>query len=733
MSINLLHQLEKRGVIRVAGIYGAFNWLLLQVSDVVFPLLNIPTSIIKYLLAFSFFCFPIILIFTWFYELTDQGIKREGEVEETGAVRLSFGSSATFISILSIALVISLFLNFTKPSNTPRIQPQLISVLIADFDNQTQEAIFDGAVEEALTIGIEGASFITSFNRRKALKISKKLNSTNLLTQEQAQLIAVREGIKLVLSGVISKKNSGYLLSLKAIEPRRGEPVASVKAKAKDKLGILLAVSSLASQLREKFGDVALDNNNDSLETFTTASLKAMQFYSQAQIQAQEGNREEAALLYEKATVEDQKFGRAYSGWALSEFQLGNRVKAESLWKKTLSLLDAMTEREKFRTLGLYYMRVSHNYLKAIENYQQLVTLYPADAVGRNNLAVAYFMERQFSSALLQGAAALEMYPKKVTLRSNYALYAMYAAKFDIAHKQATKLTKEKNVYYKAYLPLAMADIYSNKIATARQSYVSMALLGNRGESLAFSGLADLDMTIGQYHNAMIELDQGIDKDIANNSTYALATKYINRAQVLLYLNKKEAAFESVEQALEISQATAIKVSAALLYIELNQNDNASLIAKVFSEKLQKQDRAYAALIYGNIALSKGDTFKAVDAFRASIEKTDLWLTRLSLGKAYIKAKAYAEALSEFELCQKRIGEVTSLFLDDFPTYHHSVELFYWIGKSQHELDITDAAFKSLQLYISQTSESVKYKLVEDAKARLSVLSDKQLQSSNNS
>ena len=37
-----------------------------------------------------------------------------------------------------------------------------MSVLVADFSNQTGDASFDGALEQALVIGMEGAGFISA-------------------------------------------------------------------------------------------------------------------------------------------------------------------------------------------------------------------------------------------------------------------------------------------------------------------------------------------------------------------------------------------------------------------------------------------------------------------------------------------------------------------------------------------------------------------------------------------
>jgi tetratricopeptide (TPR) repeat protein len=78
---------------------------------------------------------------------------------------------------------------------------------------------------------------------------------------------------------------------------------------------------------------------------------------------------------------------------------------AEASYQKALQHLDRMSERERYRTLGGYYLLVSRNYEKAIENYETLVELFPADGGGHSNLAFAYLYLRDFDRAVAAGRA----------------------------------------------------------------------------------------------------------------------------------------------------------------------------------------------------------------------------------------------------------------------------------------------------------------------------------------
>lgn len=497
--------------------------------------------------------------------------------------------------------------------------------------------------------------------------------------------MALREGISLVLSGSIVVDADGFELKVAAVEPVGGEEWVAADARADTKLEVLGAIGELAVQVREGLGDVTLTEDLDAREAFSASSLEAVSLYTRAQTLA--ANRDDAAAveLYRQAIEIDPGFGRAYSGWALSEFNLGRTEKSEQLWEKTLALLDDMGKRERYRTLGLYYTLVSRNYAKAIENYELLVKNFPADAVGHSNLAVNYFYNRQFDEALQEGGYILALYPNNPIIHSNLALYAMYAGDFPRARAEGQKLLQKDSAHYMAYLPIAMASLAEGDIATARESYLSMAQAGERGASLAQTGLADIAL-LQQQHAAAIDLLMvALEIDQQQGNSRARADKFIALAQAYLAQESAEQALAALSQALEVSSAMSHRIQAARLYTLLGRPEEAAAIAVLLAGNLQIESRAGADLVRGNVLLAEGDHGAAIEALAASLQKTDAWLARFDLGRAYFAAGDYVQALSEFEQCQQRIGEATSIFLDDSPTFHYSAQLQDWLTQTRQQ------------------------------------------------
>lgn len=718
---RFIRELRRREVFRSAGLYVGVCWILIEGASVVLPAFEAPDWALKAIIIAAVVGFPIMLILAWIYDVSSAGI--EVQPDATDTVVIPFGGRRmdfAVIGVLSIALVFSLYLNFSRPSG-PVVQPDPISILIADFANDTGEPLFDGTLEQTLSIGIEGASFVTAFNRMSAQSQIRKLLPDGKLDEEGARLIAVREGIKLVLGGGIREDGGRYVFDVHAVDPANGETVLEVEEVARDRGEVLKAVAEASNQIREDLGDTDLEEDSlRSLETFTAASLEAAHDYTQAQNLAYLGEYEAAIDLYKSAVDSDPEFGRAYSGWAVAAHHLGRSEAAEELWTKALTFMDSMTERERFRTLGVYYMVVTRNYRKAIENYEALVENYPADGAGHNNLAVSYFSVLDFERAMEEGRRVLEIYPNSVFYRLNAALYAMYAGDFEAAEQQGREALQIDESRAYGWLPIAISAMSKSDFGAAAAAYGSMVATGDRGASMAYLGLADISILQGKFDQAVTRLTTGIEADVARGNQRGAASKQIALAEAYVGSGNADAARQAIDDALHIRGGTSQQVAAALLYIELGHLDDARALADLLSEKLQPQNRAYGNMLLGVIDSIEGRHADALDKLSSASQLADFWLVRMQLGRAYFRAGSFAEALDEFTACENRRGEASAVFLDDLPSWRYLGALPYWRGRAQEEVGMRQAAGQSYAEFLGYRDDDSP--MVVDARDRLASL-----------
>ncbi len=164
--------------------------------------------------------------------------------------------------VIAAAVVLALGLTggtwWLARGRTPPPPPEPVSVLIADFDNQAADPVFDGLIEQALAVGVENATFVSAYPRRDALRLANQIKPGGRLDPATATLIALREGVDRVVAGAISKDGSQYRLDVRMLnpaEPADKQVLLSWDTRAADKDGVLPAVGRMAARLREGLGD----------------------------------------------------------------------------------------------------------------------------------------------------------------------------------------------------------------------------------------------------------------------------------------------------------------------------------------------------------------------------------------------------------------------------------------------------------------------------------------------
>jgi serine/threonine protein kinase/tetratricopeptide (TPR) repeat protein len=617
---------------------------------------------------------------------------------------------------------------FLQPSGSAPTSPAVpkapVSVLIADFDNQANDPVFNGSLEQALSIAIEGASFISSFSRTAAQQVvAQQLKLSSPLNEGTARLVAQSQGIDYVLTGAIAQRGSGYSLMIRAVDTASGSERARAEQAVADKGDVLKGVQGVASKLRNALGDTTPESaQRQKEETVTAASLDALKSYSIAQDLSSSGRQEESIEHYRKAIQFDKEFGRAYSGLATVLFNTGRQTEAEELWKQSLSLMDRMTERERYRTLGLWFAGPGASYEQAIENFEKLVALYPADRAGENNLGFSYFQMLNFQKAMDHARKATALYPMNPRFHANLATYATFAGDLKTAEQAARKALELSKGQYRAYLPLAAVAFAASDPAAMKQAYDGMRSTGAIGASVATHGLADLAMYEGRWADAEKLLVDGIAVDEKAHNSVLQASKLVVLAEVHVAQNRAPQAVRAAQDALALSKQDPIAVPAALVLLRANRRADAQTIASDFGRQFQRRNRAYGAIIEGEIARAAGRSGEAKDAFDRAQKLADLWLGRFLLGVTYVEGAQYPSAQAELGLAEKRRGEAAAIFLDDVPSFRYLAPLPYWLGRAHEGMNAGSAAAENYRKFLSLRPEDSRDPLVADARKRLAAI-----------
>jgi len=596
-----------------------------------------------------------------------------------------------------------------------------IQVLVADFENTTSESVFDGTLEPMFDVALEGASFVTAYSRAQARELAAEVApQATTLDEETARLVAVREGISAVVTGSINRAGDRFGVSVRAVDAVTGDTLQSRNVNGLSRDEVLSAVAGLAAPIRRALGDETPESAQlTAAETFTTSSLEAAHAYSEAQNLVSQGQTDDAIRYYQSAIELDPDLGRAYAGLAVASLNLRRRDEAEKYYERTLELLDRMSERERYRTLGTYYGAYLGNLPQAIDAYRTLVSAYPADAVGWNNLSIAYLLSLNVPDAAEAAHRALDLEPRSVQTRMFYSQCLMYAADFENAVAEAQRVIEENPSYEYAYLPLALSTLAFGDVEGARSVYEQLAGLSPEGYSMAMMGKADLEMYLGRLPQALELLDKGAAADAEREATGDLALKYVAIAEAHLGMDNPAQAIEFAERAAQLVSVESVLLPAARVLVEAGEEAGARKIAGDLDNMLQSQTTSYARLIQGEIALRNRRFADAVTALQEAQKLHDSWLSHYLLGRVYMEAGRFAEALGQFDTCYSRRGESTDLMIADTSTMRYLPPLYYWHGRAQASMGMASAARQNFQQYVTvREGSSPTDPLLDDARDR---------------
>src|ERR1700730_9356433 len=109
-------ELKRRKVYRVAVAYAIVSWLLIQAASILFPTFEAPAWVMKVFVTTILLGFPVALVFSWAFEITPEGIKRESEVSPDQSITSHTGRKIVGITVVLAVMAAGLMIfQFLRP------------------------------------------------------------------------------------------------------------------------------------------------------------------------------------------------------------------------------------------------------------------------------------------------------------------------------------------------------------------------------------------------------------------------------------------------------------------------------------------------------------------------------------------------------------------------------------------------------------------------------------------
>src|SRR5262245_10159328 len=106
---NFFGELKRRNVIRAAILYVGAVWALAQGISQLGPSVGAPEWATRWFLVAAAIGFPFWIAFSWFYEFTPEGLKRESEIDRAESITHRTGKlDLAIFGVLAAAVVLLL-------------------------------------------------------------------------------------------------------------------------------------------------------------------------------------------------------------------------------------------------------------------------------------------------------------------------------------------------------------------------------------------------------------------------------------------------------------------------------------------------------------------------------------------------------------------------------------------------------------------------------------------------
>jgi TolB-like protein/tetratricopeptide (TPR) repeat protein len=472
-------ELRRRNVVRVAIAYAIVSWLILQLADVLIPLLSLPEWVGRLVFLILVIGFALALIFAWVFELTPEGIQRDSKVSHNKSVSQHTGRRLNFLIIGAFVIALGYTVISRGPVNPdePPIDAAILNrpmVAVLPFVKTSGDSTFDH-----LTLGLMD-EIIVSLQRLKAFPVVSR-GAVLMFQSRDKSIVETAEELnaQYVVDGSI-RADGDNLRVLVTMSDSKGNQVWARPFVLSSNLEGLFTVvdevaASIAGAVRESEVDRAVVANRPPVAAWEhyIKGLSVILDWSPDRHEEGRGHIESALEL-------DPNMAEAW--WALGEFEVVEMM-----------FFPAGEEESRIRLE------------KSVGYFQRANELSPFQGGACGCLGVMLAMLNRTSEAFTLLKEALHSNPLSTRLRVDYAQVLVSEGRFDEARAMAESATGMEPIGWdlamtwtiRATADLAegrdeeaRANVHRAKYASARNVYSTpsailiLYVLGDREDAI---------------------------------------------------------------------------------------------------------------------------------------------------------------------------------------------------------------------------------------------------------
>jgi TolB-like protein len=441
---TLFAELKRRNVYKVAVAYVVVGWIVIQVATQVFPFLEIPSWVVRLVIALVAIGFPIALVIAWAFELTPEGIKRTEDVDATSPRRRK-SYAWIYIVLVGALLSVGLFMlgryGFRgKNSSSGASSAKSIAVLpLLNESGDPKDEYFSDGLSEELIAALAQIRDLKVIGRSSSFRFKER--------KEESKTIGEKLGVATLLEGTVRKQGDRVRIVAELINAADGIELwtHTFDRELKD---IFAVQQEIAAAVATSLKVTLLGSEERPAANSPTENTDAHNAYLQGHYYFQRRNLEDyhkAVGYYDEAIRLDPDYALAYAERSETWTLIGDLTgEGKTAWPKARSDAEkavaiAPTLPEAHAALGWVRFFTEWRFAEGLDELKRAKELAPANPTANDLLARVIVYLGRLDEAEKQGRQAVDLDPLATPPRNNLARILWYEGKVDEADATARK------------------------------------------------------------------------------------------------------------------------------------------------------------------------------------------------------------------------------------------------------------------------------------------------------
>jgi tetratricopeptide (TPR) repeat protein len=537
-------------------------------------------------------------------------------------------------------------------------------VLVADFENEIADPVFDNSLYAAFTMELAQSTHVNVITRPRIAATLRWMGKRagSRIDELTGREICLREKSRGLILGRIFWNGPAYGVWVRLEDPRTGEVARSYVESSSTQDGVLDAVSRIVRRLRRDLGEsrISISRHNRPVAKSLTPSLQTLKLYVDGLDLWRAGMADDAIEVYGLALRHDAGFPLLHAALASAYAGKSQPDPEQARRHYEIALKEAarLSDRDRL-SMQASYAAVFGREMESMGLYRELLAIYPDAYDARFSLGTLLMRHGRFEEASAQFREVLRLWPGSAPAHVNLATALTLAgrpgeslAQWDQAFTLEPRWrTAGDNLTHEYGFTLAA----SGQAPRARELFE--AALARRGPAPGIlTSLALLDMYEGRHRAAGERLRQAaaLDQTARNPSTAAQIHELL--ALLAEARGDRSASLRELDEAAQaLSRApwqTALSARIGCMYARAGAIDRAEQILESMrrhGEQTGPTEDGYLPLLGGQIALARADYGRAVSLLETAASGGSPELGLALLAQAYAASGQVERSMEALE------------------------------------------------------------------------------------